>query len=177
MMRRTALLGLTLMLGGCQFVGNPFDGGGTFLYDTHTFHSNPNLPAGQDETVRRVEGQDVAVQPLTPEPGDIWPGPMKPIPSTQDLLQQDMQPLPPPVIPSKPPATLFKEAPPPPEPAPGATPSVPTSKGAAATYKNPNGVQSFTMPGGGQGIIVPNGNGTSTLIGPDGSIQTIPTPK
>ncbi len=30
---------------------------------------------------------------------------------------------------------------------------------------------------GNRGILVPNGNGTSTLIGPDGSIQTVPTPK
>ncbi len=28
---------------------------------------------------------------------------------------------------------------------------------------------------GGSGILVPNGNGTSTLIGPDGSVQTVPT--
>ncbi len=30
---------------------------------------------------------------------------------------------------------------------------------------------------GNRGILVPNGNGTSTLIGPDGSVQTVPTPK
>ncbi len=173
MMRRTALLGLTVMLAGCQFVGNPFAGGGGFLYDTHTFHSNPNLPAGADETMRRAEGQDVTVSPLLTEPGDIWPGPPKAIPSTQELQQQNMEPLPAPNIPAAPPPPLFKETPPP----PAGAQAVPTPQGPATIYQNPNGVQSFTMPGGGQGIVVPNGNGTSTLIGPDGSIQTVPTPK
>ena len=55
--------------------------------------------------------------------------------------------------------------------------SVTTPQGVAPVYQNPNGVTTFTAPGGGQGIMVPNGNGTSTLIGPDGSIQTVPTPK
>jgi len=27
------------------------------------------------------------------------------------------------------------------------------------------------------GIVVPNGNGTSTLIGPDGSVTSVPTPR
>jgi hypothetical protein len=40
-----------------------------------------------------------------------------------------------------------------------------------------NGVHSYNAPGGGQGIIVPNGNGTSTVIGPNGSVQTVPTPQ
>ena len=173
MMRRTALLGLTLLLAGCQFAGNPFDGGGGFLDDTHLFRSNPNLPEGQDETVRRVEGQDVGTVPLTPEPGDIWPGPMKPIPSTQDLQQQNMEQLPPPNVPTAPPPTLFPQTPIP----PAMSPSVPTPQRQAPVNQNPNGVTTFTAPGGGQGIMVPNGNGTSTLIGPDGSIQTVPTPK
>ena len=39
------------------------------------------------------------------------------------------------------------------------------------------GYQTTTTPGGGQSIIVPNGNGTSTVIHSDGRIETIPTPK
>jgi hypothetical protein len=46
--------------------------------------------------------------------------------------------------------------------------AVPSSSGAIRTY---------TLPGGRQGVLVPNGNGTSTLIMPDGSVQTIPTPR
>jgi hypothetical protein len=147
-MRRTALIGLALSLGGCQFVGNPFAGGGRFLYDTHTFHSNPNLPPESDETTQRVEGKDVNIQPLLPEPGDIWPGPMRPIPTMQDLQQQNMEPLPPPHVPAAPPAPLF------PEESPGQGP-----------------------PPSQHSILVPNGDGTSTLIAPDGSTKTVPTPK
>ena len=40
-----------------------------------------------------------------------------------------------------------------------------------------NGVQTYTDPKGGTGIVVPNGNGTSTLIGADGSVTTVPTPR
>ena len=31
--------------------------------------------------------------------------------------------------------------------------------------------------GGGQSIVVPNGNGTSTIIHPNGTVETVPTPK
>jgi hypothetical protein len=31
--------------------------------------------------------------------------------------------------------------------------------------------------GAGQSIVVPNGNGTSTIIHPDGTVETVPTPK
>ena len=174
MMRRTALLGLTCLLAGCQFAGNPLDGGGTFLYNTHLFNPNPNLPAGQEETTQRVEGRDVTVPPLLPEPGDIWPGPMQPIPSAQELQQQNLQQLPPPYVPAAPPPTLFPETPPPPAPA---SPSGTAPHAPATGDIGTSGVHSVTMPGGGQGVLVPNGNGTSTLIGPDGSMQIVPTPK
>ena len=39
------------------------------------------------------------------------------------------------------------------------------------------GAQTTILPGGDQGILIPNGNGTSTLIGPNGSVTTVPTPK
>lgn len=39
------------------------------------------------------------------------------------------------------------------------------------------GYQTTTSPGGGQSIVVPNGNGTSTVIHSDGRIETIPSPK
>ena len=35
-------------------------------------------------------------------------------------------------------------------------------------------MQTYTAPGGGVGIVVPNGNGTNTLIAPDGSVSTAP---
>lgn len=176
-MRRYALLGLTVLLAGCQFAGNPFDGFGGFISDTHTFQPNPNLPPGADETMQRVEGHDdVNVAPLTPEPGDIWPGPMKPLPTTQELQEQNMETLPAPAVPARPPPMVFPETAPVPNSGP-VPQSYNTPQGTALGTKNPNGVTTFTAPGGGQGIVVPNGNGTSTLIGPNGSITTVPTPK
>ena len=37
--------------------------------------------------------------------------------------------------------------------------------------------RTVTLPDGTTGIIVPNGNGTSTIIRPDGSVETVATPK
>ena len=40
-----------------------------------------------------------------------------------------------------------------------------------------SGYQTLTEPGGGSAVVVPNGNGTSTIIHSDGRIETVPTPK
>jgi hypothetical protein len=52
-----------------------------------------------------------------------------------------------------------------------------TPQGPVQGTTGGNGITTFTAPGGGTGIVVPNGNGTSTLIGPDGTVATVPTPK
>jgi hypothetical protein len=52
-----------------------------------------------------------------------------------------------------------------------------TPIGTGVTTGGGAGYQTMTLPGGGTAIVVPNGNGTSTVIKPDGTIQTIPTPK
>ena len=51
-----------------------------------------------------------------------------------------------------------------------------TPTGTATTSGGP-GMQTFTDPNGRTGLMVPNGNGTSTLIAPDGTVTTVPTPK
>lgn len=48
---------------------------------------------------------------------------------------------------------------------------------APVTTGGTPGYSTAIQPGGGQSIIVPNGNGTSTVIHADGRIETIPTPK
>jgi hypothetical protein len=69
-----------------------------------------------------------------------------------------------------------------------APPAAPPDRGpAGTTIQTPQGPQTVTgggpgyqttvTPGGGQSIIVPNGNGTSTVIHSDGRIETIPTAK
>ena len=54
----------------------------------HAPGTNPNMPAGDSENMRRVTGEQVEVPPLPPEPGDIWPGPLPPEPTLQELEQQ-----------------------------------------------------------------------------------------
>jgi hypothetical protein len=52
-----------------------------------------------------------------------------------------------------------------------------TQKGPAVTNGGTSGYQTLTTPGGGSAIVIPNGNGTSTVIHSDGTIETVPTPR
>jgi hypothetical protein len=195
-MRRIALLGLTLLLPACQtLVGNPLAGAGGFIADTETFHLNPNRPVGDAPNMARVEGKQIDQAPLTPESGNVWPGPIKPEPTLQDIERQQNQsetngePVPPhparrgsSVPPGEPPALppgpapLPALAPPPMSSAPPPSTQVyQTPQGQAVGTQNGNGVQTYTAPNGGMGIVVPNGNGTSTLIGPNG-VSSAPNP-
>src|SRR5690242_4768236 len=83
-MRRIALASLCFALSGCGFdtwSNPPFSSG-----------TNPHFPIGDSENLRRVTGEQVETPPLTPEPGDIWPGPLPPSPTLQDLEQGGAQP-------------------------------------------------------------------------------------
>jgi hypothetical protein len=62
----------------------------------------------------------------------------------------------------------------------GSTPgqSIITSRGPAFVTGNLGSLQTTTLPGsGGQGLLMNNGNGTSTLIVPGGLPQTVATPR
>ncbi len=52
-----------------------------------------------------------------------------------------------------------------------------TQQGTESVTGGGPGYQTTVSPGGGQSIVVPNGNGTATVIHADGRIETIPTPK
>ncbi len=172
-MRRIALLGLTLLLPACQtMVGSPLSGAGGFVGDTETFHLNPNLPVSTAPNVARVEGKQVNEAPLTPEPGDVWPGPITPEPTLQDIERQQNQS---PTNGQLPPPLPARRGAVPPGSPPPSTQVYPTPHGPAVGTTDANGVQTYTSPAGGMGIAVPNGNGTSTLIGPNGVTST-PTP-
>ena len=67
-MRRIAFTCLCLALPGCGY--------NTWWNPPFTSGSNPNFPAGDSENMRRVTGEQVDSPMLTPEPGDIWPGPL-----------------------------------------------------------------------------------------------------
>ena len=168
-MRRIALLSLTVLVGGCDY--------NTWWNPPFTSGYNPNRPIATSPNIRRAMGEGIAVTPLATEPGDIWPGPLPPPRSLQDLQRQA--------------GTVGAPARP--------TPGSPLNRGGAGTGagnpllaplpggagpRSPAGTTSGATPGtpgasappADRRIIVPNGNGTSTVIHPDGRIETIPTP-
>ena len=159
LMRRIALVSLT-MLGGCGYH--------TWWNPPFTTGYSPNTPVTNSVNMSRVKGQDVAVTPLRTEPGDIWPGPLPPPKTLQDLERQ---------------SPTSSQAPTPGSPLERAGNPLlaPLPNGAPAARAGASGATSSNpAPGPTQPdrrIIVPNGNGTSTVIYPDGRIETIPTPK
>jgi hypothetical protein len=170
---------------------------GDFL--SNTFSSgNPNGPIGDSENMRLVRGQAASVEPLGPEPGNIWPGPIGPMPTLQDFEKNGFQPTPngQPYAPdhreptpqgsSTPPPTSVPAPPPLPQTVPplvtapppqrnltGQPVQTPSTSGVISS--GTTGYQTLTTPQG-PAVVVPNGNGTSTVIHSDGRVETIPTP-
>lgn len=203
-MRRIALLGLLSLLPGCTGFGEFLD---------HAFTRNPNRPMADSLNVRRALGQFGEVEPLTPEPGNVWPGQQAASPTLQDIQQQDnataqrgfeptavpgaqpglpagRQPRPTARGSSTPPGSVQPGADPlarpdvlaapPRSSVPGAGPQgrvVQTPRGPAVDVGGTRSYRQLNVPGQPGSIMVPNGNGTSTIISPDGSIQTVPTPR
>ncbi len=197
-MRPIALLGLTLTLTlpltGC---------GDTWWNPPLTGGFSPHLPVADSDNMRRVMGQDAPTAALESEPGDVWPGPLPPTPTLSDMeglngigsaAQQpnfgtSALPGPNPARGSSTPSASGRTPPlaltPAARPgamvpaAPGSTNGqvIPLSNGQAVTTGGGTGYQTTVTPGGGSAIVVPNGNGTSTVIHSDGRIETIPTPK
>ncbi len=169
-MRRVWMFGLLGLLGACE-------GHNTWWNPPFSTGYSPNQPRGDSPNMRRVLGAAVASEPLTPEPGDIWPGPVPEIPTLQEIERDSglfgrTSSLP---SSSMPPAAgpAPSTAPPAPNPA-GRIVNAPS--GPSVTSGGTSGYQTTTTPRG-SAIIVPNGNGTSTVIHPDGRIETIPTPR
>ena len=161
-MRRIALVSLT-MLSGCGYHtwwNPPFSNG-----------YSPNTPVTTSVNMSRVKGRDVAVTPLTTQPGDIWPGPLPPPMTLQDLEKQTPSGVEAPV-PGSPLSRGALTAPLPGGKPGGTQGTAPSTSGTPAP-----GAALPGQPQTDQRIIVPNGNGTSTVIYPDGRIETIPTPK
>ncbi len=175
------------LLSGCTGTGVFFD------HTTQWFGHNPNTPAGSSETFLRIRGEKVDVPALVPENGNVWPTDVKPDMTLQDIEKQQNEEIrrnggqptatagtgPNPAVNR---ANQADRGLPPPQnpPAPPRQRSVvPTQNGPSLDVGGGTGrgyqqLQSAPSPGG-SGILVPNGNGTSTLIGPDGSVRTVPT--
>ena len=188
-MRRLLLpLLLAIPLSGCAtHVGNPSEGLGGFLSNTFSWRGGGNRPALDSANARRVMGGAEEAEPLLPEAGNVWPGPLPPARTMADLQRDMSTPLPP--IDAAPGASRAAAAPaaapaarptPVPSPVPAPVPAgrlLQTPQGPATTVIGGNGVETFTLPNGRSGIVMPNANGTLTLIGPDGTSQTIPAPR
>lgn len=70
----------------------------------------------------------------------------------------------------------------PPLPAPSVQPAPPspvvnTPRGPDVSVGGTNSYQQLSGPNGAGGIMTPNSNGTSTIIGPTGGAQVVPTPR
>lgn len=86
-MRKTLLLpGLALLLSGCA-------SGETFLKQSFIPWGNPNQPAATSETAQRALGHTPQVTVLQPQAGDVWPGPVQPMPTLSEVQKNADLPL------------------------------------------------------------------------------------
>lgn len=182
-MRRWGLLGVGLLLSGCSGLGH-------FFGDTETLPGqNPNAITGSSENLLRSRGQDPAAAPIAAEPGNVWPGPPQPLPTLSDVAKSGGE-LDGGLGGAAGGANTLKS---------GGSLSVGEQQsihngaplddsgfsgggggGLAASVPDPTrGFQKQHPPSGSSGdIIIPNGDGTSTVISPDGSVKTVKgTPK
>ena len=182
-LKAPVLLASALALSACS-------GSGFWQYERDTLTlpgANPNMPVqGSENFARAHAASTTEIAPLRTEAGDIWPGPTQTVPTLKDLQKQQsaemnggagaptLAPLP--ALPSLPGYELSPQQtlrPPPAEVFSGS--DVPTRAGHVPIQGN----QSYKAPAGtadNGNIVVPNGNGTSTVISPTGQVTTIPTP-
>ena len=204
-MRGIGYLCLALAVSGCGYKtwsDPPFSSGSN---PNAPVGDSENLmrAMGQEPVVSRLttEPGDIWPGPLAPAPtlkdlvsGGLTPQPEQPVPgSPLSRGTAPGEPSPNPSVGSStPPGNVGpgmatpQPAPPlssyaaPPPPPPARNPSgqvIQTPGGQTVTTGGGPGYQTTISPGGGQSIVVPNGNGTSTVIHSDGRIETIPTPK
>ncbi|MCR0981646.1 hypothetical protein [Roseomonas populi] len=119
-----------------------------------------------------------ATEPGPAVPPEAAPNPRAPLPGTvtprrRGSSGEPLAPLDPPPLPRQGVPSGVPPVPPPPR-VEGST--LPTPGGPPATIGNSTGnIGSFTQPGVGTGTAIRQGN-TTTLFGPDGSVQVVPTP-
>jgi hypothetical protein len=76
---------LVLLLSGCVSERH-------FARDSWPF-GNPNAPHNDGESAQRALGQSPDVTPIAPQAGNVWPGPVQPVPTLSDEQQDMNQPL------------------------------------------------------------------------------------
>ncbi len=199
-----ALLG-GLLLGGCTSWNNRTFAVAQGIANTGGAIGMPwrtmTPPSPEDAaTIERIRFGAPPPDRLTTEPGDVWPGPqpqrttlanpdsaLRGIPEYVPPTTSTSAPRPPEAIrgSSSPPPPVMPAAPLPllpPEPPRSAPPMPPradgqiihTPTGPVVTSGGTDRMQSFTVPGGGSGTAIRDGN-TTTLIGPGGRVQVVPS--
>lgn len=158
LMRNAALVGLLLLLSGCS-------GFGEWLSDTATLPgANPNAPHGDSETMRRVRGYSTAETPMLPQNGNIWPGAPEPLPSLSDVASERSSVLPGHDLHDGGDMAIGDDV-------PDASASF---SGAGLPSSEPDVAAKYGAgKASGSNIEIPNGDGTTTVIHPDGSIATL----
>jgi hypothetical protein len=145
-------LGLIFLLTGCASERH-------FTADSLWPFGNPNAPVGQSEMRSRALGQDAAITPIAPQAGNVWPGPVQPVP-TISQEQKDMNlPLGSAYTPSLP-SPYPPGAEPPPDADLGSGPlggqgSGPLG-GQGSDPLGAPGTQNFSIPAGATPSVVPN---------------------
>ncbi len=151
-MRRIVMLGLLALLPGCT-------GFGAFLDHTLTLPGeNPNRPMADSENVRRSLGLGTDVTPLTPEPGNVWPGPQAPEPTLTDVEQQPGAGGPAAVV-------------------PGARPGLPAGRQprpARGSSTPPGSVEPGLPPAPGASVLPPAPRSSVPGAGPTGTVVQTP---
>jgi len=166
-----------LALSGCS-------GFGKFWHDTLTLPgANPNAPTGDTENMVRATGGNVQALPILPVGGNIWPGPPQALPSLSDVEGDHG-------LAAKigNPATFYGGA-----ELGGAQLEEGGSMSAGEQDGVHHGVRDFSDSGSSTAlpnheednaakygakpragtITIPNGDGTDTLIAPDGGVRVV----
>ena len=85
-MRTSLAVGLTLLLAGCASERH-------YAADTLWPFGNPNAPQVVSENAQRAVGQTPDVTTIAPQAGDVWPGPVQPMPTLSDIQKNANLPL------------------------------------------------------------------------------------
>jgi hypothetical protein len=178
---------LLTLLSGCAGVGN-------YLHSSIDPFGDPNAPPSETLNMQRARGQQVAVQPVLSQPGDIWPGKVKPIPTLAQIQQNMNVPLgqayqneygP---MPGQNTGAAFSVRPT--GNAPAAVAGVAVAGvavgqtligpagpvGIVSTPSNGRYQQVSPINGQGGGILIPSGTGSATLVEPNGQSITVHVP-
>src|SRR6516165_2726923 len=85
-LRKTYVLGTALLLlSGCASERQ-------FAHDAWPF-GNPNAPPASSETAQRALGHAPQLAVIQPQPGDVWPGPVQPMPTLSQVQKNSSLPL------------------------------------------------------------------------------------